>query len=123
MKQLALVFIGGGLGTALRYGIGKWTSDSFTHFTLGTFSVNMIGSLIIGIVLGLVAKNSSISQNTVVFIATGFCGGFTTFSTFAYENYTLLKDGDLITFAIYTIGSLALGIGAVIFGIWLARFY
>ncbi len=123
MKQVLLVFLGGGLGSALRYGVGRFFNASLVASSYGTFSVNIIGSLLIGLILGIAAKNASISQNTVLFLATGFCGGFTTFSAFAAENYAFLKNGDLLTFALYTLGSLLLGFTAVFFGIWLARLF
>ncbi|NND62060.1 MAG: fluoride efflux transporter CrcB [Flavobacteriaceae bacterium] len=123
MKAVFLVFLGGGLGSALRYGVGKWLNNSETAFPLGTFSVNILGSLIIGIILGYALKNESISQNTLLFLATGFCGGFTTFSAFAYENFDLLKNGDLVNSGIYTLSSLIFGIGAVYLGVWLIKFF
>lgn len=123
MKQVLLVFLGGGLGSALRYGVGRFFNSSLATFSYGTFSVNIIGSLLIGLILGIAAKNASISQNTVLFLATGFCGGFTTFSAFAAENYAFLKNGDLLTFAFYTLGSLLFGFAAVFVGIWLARLF
>jgi CrcB protein len=121
MKHLLLIFLGGGLGSALRYLLGKWLDGIYLQFPAGTFVVNIVGSLLIGIILGIALKNSAVSQNLVLFVATGFCGGFTTFSAFAYENYALLKNGDFLSFSIYTFGSLLLGISAVIIGIWISR--
>jgi CrcB protein len=121
MKHVLLVFLGGGLGSALRYLVGRWTENAFALFPFGTFIVNIAGCLIIGAILGISLRFSSFSQNTVLFIATGFCGGFTTFSAFAYENYALLKNGDYLSFSFYTFGSLALGFGAVLIGLWLSR--
>jgi CrcB protein len=123
MKQILLVFLGGGLGSALRYVIGKWTDSAFIHFPMGTFVVNVIGSLLIGFILGLALRENTVSQNTALFVATGFCGGFTTFSAFAYENYALLKNGDLLNFSLYTAGSLFLGLAAVVLGIWISRLF
>jgi CrcB protein len=122
MKQLILVFLGGGIGSALRYGIGQYLNIPKYTLPYGTLLVNIIGSLIIGVILGLALKNSSISNNTILFIATGFCGGFTTFSAFAFENQAFLKSGDLASFAFYTITTLVIGILAVFIGIWLVRF-
>ena len=115
MKSLLLVFLGGGFGSTLRYVIGKYLNSVETGIPYGTFAANIIGSLLIGIILGLAAKNESLSQNTVLFLATGFCGGFTTFSAFAYENHIFLKSGDFMTFAFYTIGSFIIGFAAVFF--------
>jgi len=117
MKQLLLVFVGGGLGSSLRFVIGKYLNNTQSGIPYGTFAANILGSFIIGIVLGLALKNSNFSQNTVLFIATGFCGGFTTFSAFAYENHIFLKSGDLFTFALYTLASLVVGFAAVFLGI------
>lgn len=123
MKQLLIVFVGGGLGSALRYGIGKVMNGLLPTFPYGTFTVNVAGSLLIGILLGLSLKSTTISQNSLLFLAVGFCGGFTTFSAFAYENYAFLKSGDLTNFAMYTLGSLILGFAAVFAGIWLAKLF
>lgn len=122
MKALLLVFLGGGLGSTLRYGVGKYLNSTPDGFPYGTFAANIIGSLLIGIILGMAAKNNSISDNTMLFLATGFCGGFTTFSTFAYENHEFLKSGDFSLFALYTIGSFIVGFAAVFFGIWAVKF-
>lgn len=122
MKAVLLVFLGGGAGSALRYLIGKLLNSTQNGIPYGTFAANIIGSLIIGIVLGYALKNGGFSNNLVLLIATGFCGGFTTFSAFAYENHLLLKSGDLFTFAAYTLGSLILGFSAVFIGIWITKF-
>lgn len=121
MKQIILVFIGGGFGSALRFLIGKWLNSSETGIPYGTFAANILGSLLIGIILGLAAKNDSLTQNQTLLLATGFCGGFTTFSTFAYENHVFLKSGDFMTFAIYTIASFIVGFLAVFLGMYLVR--
>jgi len=98
MKQLLLVFIGGGFGSVLRYIIGKYLNNVESGIPYGTFAANILGSLLIGIILGLAAKNNTLSQNQTLLLATGFCGGFTTFSTFAYENHVFLI-GFLAVFA------------------------
>jgi CrcB protein len=121
MKQFLLVFLGGGLGSLLRYIISRTFNTYFQHFYLGTFLVNIIGCLIIGLVLGISYKSNLLSQNQTLLITTGFCGGFTTFSTFALENQTLLKSGEILHFSFYTIASIAVGIFAVILGLWLSK--
>jgi CrcB protein len=121
MKQLFFVFIGGGFGSVLRYIIGKWLNNSENGIPYGTLVANVLGSLLIGIILGYAAKNETLSQNTTLLLATGFCGGFTTFSTFAYENHVFLKTGDFTSFACYTIASFVLGFLAVFAGMYLIK--
>ena len=123
MKQLALVFLGGGLGSVLRYFLSKFLNNPETGIPFGTFAANILGSLLIGIILGLALKNETLSQNTVLFLATGFCGGFTTFSTFAYENHLFLRSGDFMSFAFYTIASFVVGFAMVFFGMWLGKYF
>ncbi|MFH4964260.1 fluoride efflux transporter CrcB [Gaetbulibacter sp. M235] len=121
MKQLILVFIGGGFGSVLRFIIGKYLNSPQTGIPYGTFAANILGSLLIGIILGLAAKNNTLSQNQTLLLATGFCGGFTTFSTFAYENHVFLKSGDFTSFAFYTIASFVVGFLAVFLGMFLVK--
>lgn len=122
MKSLFLVFIGGGFGSVLRFLIGKWLNNSESGFPYGTFFANILGSLFIGFILGYAAKSDSLNQNQTLLLATGFCGGFTTFSTFAYENHLFLKSGDFTSFALYTIVSFTIGFLAVFGGIYLIKF-
>lgn len=121
MKQLLLVFVGGGIGSVLRFLIGKFLNSPQTGIPYGTFVANILGSLLIGIILGLAAKNETLDNNQTLLLATGFCGGFTTFSTFAYENHVFLKSGDFTSFALYTILSFVIGFLAVFLGIHLVR--
>jgi len=83
MKQLLFVFIGGGFGSVLRFLIGKWLNNTENGIPYGTFIANILGSLLIGLILGYAAKNDAISQNQTLLLATGFCGGFTTFNSIA----------------------------------------
>jgi fluoride exporter len=79
----------------------------------GTFTVNIIGSLLLGVLMGYFLKEGHVSNNVHLFMATGFCGGFTTFSTFAFENQAFLRSGDYTQF-LYYIGSIGLGILAIV---------
>jgi fluoride exporter len=121
MKQVLLVFIGGGVGSALRYLVGKFLKMPASGFPWSTFSVNVLGSLIIGILMGVTLKNSALSENQSLLLITGLCGGFTTFSAFAYENQVFLKEGDFINFFIYTLGSIGVGLAAVFFGFFISK--
>ena len=122
MKQALLVFIGGGFGSVARYLLGRWLNNVENALPYGTMLANVAGSLFIGVILGYLAKTSSVTQTQSLLLATGFCGGFTTFSTFAYENQLFLKNGDYLSFISYTLGTLFLGILAVFVGIYLSKF-
>ena len=123
MKHFFWIFIGGGLGSVCRYILGKFLNDSSNGIPYGTFLANILGSLLIGLILGLSLKNNTIEEHQVLFLASGFCGGFTTFSTFAYENHIFLKSGDFGSFAIYTIASFVVGFLSVFGGMYLVKFF
>ena len=123
MKQVFLVFIGGGVGSVARYLLGKVLNNPTDGIPFGTFLANILGSLLIGFILGLAVENDALTENHTLLLATGFAGGFTTFSTFAYENHVLLKSGDFMNFAIYTIASFVVGFLAVFFGMYLVKFF
>ena len=116
MKSFILVFIGGGLGSGLRYLISNAMSQYSKTLPHGTFTVNILGCLLIGIILGYAQKENALSSNQTLLLATGFCGGFTTFSAFANENLELIKNGGIFNFSVYTIGSILIGILAVLIG-------
>ncbi|WP_282161297.1 fluoride efflux transporter CrcB [Ulvibacterium marinum] len=121
MKQLLLVFLGGGFGSMLRYLISRIFNDHFQYFFLGTFLVNILGCLLMGFILGLSLKGDYLTQNQILILATGFCGGFTTFSAFAFEKHSLLTSGELFHFSLYTLSSIVIGIFAIALGLWLAK--
>jgi len=122
MKQLLLVFLGGGFGSLLRFWISKTLNPTFTNFYLGTFLVNSVGCLLIGFILGISMRTTFLSENQTLLLTAGFCGGFTTFSTFAMEGHLFLKDSNVLHFALYTFCSIALGVLAVALGLWASKF-
>jgi CrcB protein len=118
IKNFLLIGIGGGIGSIARYLCQKWFNENYPHpFPWGTFTVNLAGCFLIGIIYAASEKAAVLSPQTRLFLITGFCGGFTTFSTFAFENMNLLRSGDGVYFLIYTITSVVLGIAAVFSGI------
>ena len=121
MKSFLLVFLGGGLGSGLRYLVTITMSQYSKVLPFGTFTVNMLGCLLIGLILGYAQKENTLTSNQTLLLATGFCGGFTTFSAFANENLELIKNGEIFNFSIYTISSILVGVLAVFIGFYLAN--
>jgi CrcB protein len=116
MKQIILVGIGGGVGSVFRYLIKVWTARFSNEIPFATFSANILGCLIIGLLMGYFAKNEHIPSDWSLLLITGFCGGFTTFSTFSSENLNLIQTGNYLTALTYMIGSVLFGIVAVLLG-------
>ena len=118
LKNLILVGFGGMIGSVLRY----LTSYFIRHdsFPYATFTVNIIGSLLLGAIMGIAIKEEGFA-NWRLFLATGICGGFTTFSAFAWENLQLLNQQRYGAFLVYTGASLFLGLAAVTLGYWLTK--
>ncbi|MBL6665857.1 MAG: fluoride efflux transporter CrcB [Flavobacteriaceae bacterium] len=118
MKQLLIVFIGGGLGTVMRFLIGKIIPYSGKGFPWNTFCANLLGCLLIGLLTGYFMRNSSENQSSLILFATiGFCGGFTTFSSFANENLSFIRSGDYAILLSYSLLSISTGILMVYLGI------
>lgn len=102
---------GGFIGTCLRFLTGKLAHViTVSAFPWGTFAVNIIGSFVIGIFFGLAEKTHLISPSMNVFLITGFCGGFTTFSSFADDMWVLGSKGDWSTFVFYLAASVICGV-------------
>ena len=116
IRNLLLVALGGAVGSVLRYLI----SSLNTSFPWGTFAVNILGSLLIGLLVGFVSKGV-LSPEMKLLLITGFCGGFTTFSTFANESFGMMKAGDALQMALYVAASVIVGIMAVWSGMVLSN--
>ena len=115
-RHLLLVALGGAGGSVLRYML----SNINTSFPWGTFAVNVLGSFLIGLLVGLMSKGV-LSPEMKLLLVTGFCGGFTTFSTFANESFSMMKAGDVLLTALYVGASVIIGILAVWGGITLSN--
>lgn len=113
-KNFLLVGLGGALGSMLRYAF--YLAITVKQFPLATFAVNIIGSFIIGAVLALSLKDDLFLNNWKLFLATGICGGFTTFSAFSLENITLLQNQKYFIALVYIVSSIVLGIAAAWLG-------
>lgn len=114
-----LLYIGSGsfLGGIARYLTARVVQNSIaSSFPLGTMVVNLAGCFLIGLIFGLSERTNLINQEWRIFLTVGFCGGFTTFSTFANENLNLLRDGNFFHFSLYTGISIFLGLVAVFLG-------
>ena len=94
MTKLLLVFMGGGLGATARFLVTTMLSGKFGNFPLGTLTVNILGSLIMGIVIGILAGRH---ESIRLFVAVGFLGGFTTFSSFSAETLALIHEGQIFS--------------------------
>lgn len=122
--NILIVGCGGFLGTVARFLMVRSVDGRMNAaLPFGTLSVNILGSLILGLAMGLVAKKTGIADQWKLFLTTGFCGGFTTFSAFAWENFNFIQ-GKMASTALLYIGiSLIGGLLAVAAGLWLSRIF
>lgn len=123
LKNILLVALGGAAGSVARYLLSKAIQDTAaTAFPWGTMAVNVAGCLLIGLFYGLASGDGTrLGADLKLMLTVGFCGGFTTFSTFANESLTLAKTGDALLSAAYIGLSVALGMLAVMAGAQLAK--
>jgi len=117
MKQLLVIGLGGFVGSIARFLVQKLNLHwHFLSIPLGTLMVNVLGSLLIGFIMGISAKSEFLLPNVRLFLMVGFCGGFTTFSSFSAENLTLMQNGQFATVLLYTACSILFGFLAVYIG-------
>ena len=118
MINLLYVALGGALGAVLRYGFGRLALQlGGVGFPYGTLGVNIIGSLLMGLFIGLVVKNQAPHEAAHLFVAVGLLGGFTTFSSFSLDVVVLFQRGELWAAALYAGASVVLAIGALFLGL------
>lgn len=117
LRTILFIGTGGFLGTVARFLVSKLSQQMFqTTFPIGTLIVNLTGCFILGIIYGLMERGELFSSDVRLFLTVGFCGGFTTFSTFAFENANMLRDGNFTQVALYTGINVIIGIAALIAG-------
>jgi CrcB protein len=122
MKMLLIVGLGGGLGSIARYvsqrAVALYLPVSFPY---GTFFINILGSFLIGIIFGISEKSNILSPEIRLFLTMGFCGGFTTFSSFSLDSLMLIRDAQYLNFGLYAGLSVFLGLAATIAGIAIVK--
>lgn len=117
-----IVFLGGGLGAALRHGVNMVAARTFgAAFPYGTMLINVLGSLAMGLIAEFFALKSGLPQHWRLFLTTGVLGGFTTFSAFSLEAALLYERGQVVGSAVYVVGSVVLAIGALFAGMTIVR--
>jgi CrcB protein len=115
---MVLVALGGLIGSVARYSLAGIVQRAHGGaFPLGTLGVNVLGSFLVGFVMALSLERGVLQANTRLFLATGFCGGFTTMSTFSYETLALVRDGEMALAFV----NLAITLGACLLAVWVGQ--
>lgn len=122
MLNMLAVALGAAIGANLRYGLAIWAAQRFgMNWPYGTFIINVLGCLLIGILLTLAATRLPLSEPVRLLLVTGLLGGFTTFSSFGYESYSLIMTGNWLGAGLYIVASVVVGLLAVFLGAGLVR--
>jgi CrcB protein len=111
--ECLIVGLGGFIGSIARYLIGLIPINETNIFPINTFMINIIGSIVIGLIAFYLTKNNSYNDNIILFLKVGVCGGFTTFSTFALETGDLIKSGNTEIAFMYVLLSVIVGVCAI----------
>lgn len=122
LKMFLITGAGGFLGSGLRYLAQRLFAVILpVTFPFATLTVNVLGSLLLGIIYAMGEKSNILGPEVRIFLAVGICGGFTTFSTFSLDTVNLLRDGEYLYLTIYITASVLLGIFATLSGIWIIK--
>jgi CrcB protein len=122
MKELIYIFVGGGLGSIVRYILGRWVNAFHnSNFPFGTLTINIIACFVLGFIIGLADHKQLLSPASRLFWAVGFCGGFSTFSAFSSETLTLIQQGQNSTMLLYIILSVVVCLIATFGGLLIAE--
>ena len=122
LKTILYIAIGGAIGSVLRFLTTILVSKFWSNqFPLATFIANIFGCFLIGLFIGILAKNNLDDSNLKWFLVTGFCGGFTTFSAFGMENYNLFQNNNSLLAFGYIALSIILGLFAIWFGLFVSK--
>ena len=123
LYTLLIIGVGGFIGSVLRYITVRLVDSKLNAlFPFGTLTVNIVGSFLLGMIYMLALRKVGVSENARLFLGVGFCGGFTTFSAFALENFNLLEQKFISISLLYITISVVMGILALAAGIWASRF-
>ncbi len=122
LKTIIYIAVGGAIGSVLRFFMSLFVNKYWSNnFPLATFFTNVLGCFLIGLIIGFLEKNNLTDSNLKWILVTGFCGGFTTFSTFALENVTLFQNQNSLISLLYIGMSIFLGIIAVWVGLFISK--
>ncbi len=124
MEKFIAIFIGGGIGSSARWLVNVFF-DKFTkgEFPYSTLFVNIVSCFILGFLSYYLMEKLHVAEEWRLFLTIGFCGGFSTFSAFAFEHFNMLQGGEIAKSVIYMVLSTVLGISAIIFGVLSARLF